>query len=157
MPTPALLPGAVNTGHHVAMIQNDRHAPEALPRHPDVTEVIARERSLHDLSVRLSGPLAEVLFDPDFVEVGASGRRWTRAEMIAALPTLHGGAENSTPITAERFEGTVIAPGIVHLTYETRIEERHARRSSIWRRDAAGEFRLFYHQATPVPDGTARS
>lgn len=76
--------------------------------------------------------------------------------MVAALPTLHGGAENSTPITAERFEGTVLARGIVHLTYETRIEERKARRSSIWRRDAAGEFRLYYHQATPVPDGPAR-
>ncbi|WP_340374238.1 hypothetical protein U5640_02985 [Streptomyces sp. SS7] len=39
---------------------------------------------------------------------------WTRAEMVAALPTLHGGAENSTPITAERFKGTVLTPGMVH-------------------------------------------
>ncbi|MEV7617600.1 nuclear transport factor 2 family protein [Streptomyces sp. NPDC089799] len=138
------------------MIQNDRHPPEALPQHPDVTEAIVRERRLHDPSVRLSGPLAAALLDPDFIEVGASGRRWTRTEMVAALPTLHGGAENSIPITADRFEGTVLAPGIVHLTYQTRIEDRRARRSSIWRRDAAGEFRLYYHQATPVPDGTAR-
>ncbi|MER8045877.1 nuclear transport factor 2 family protein [Streptomyces sp. NPDC094032] len=121
-----------------------------------MTEAIDRERSLHDPSVRLSGALAEALFDPEFIEVGASGRRWTRAEMIAALPTLHGGTENSTPITAERFEGTVLAPGVVHLTYETRIEDRHARRSSIWRRDAAGRFRLYYHQATPVPNGPDR-
>ncbi|ALV38104.1 hypothetical protein [Streptomyces sp. CdTB01] len=63
---------------------------------------------------------------------------------------------NSTPITAERFKGAILAPGIVHLTYETRIGDRHARRSSIWRRDAAGELRLYYHQATPVPDETAR-
>ncbi|MYQ96668.1 DUF4440 domain-containing protein [Streptomyces sp. SID4946] len=138
------------------MIQNDRHAPEALRQHPDVTEAIVRERRLHDPSARLSGPHAEALFDPEFIEVGASGRRWTHAEMVAALPTLHGSSESSTPITAERFEGTVLASGIVHLTYETRIEGRHARRSSIWRRDAAGEFRLYYHQATPVPDGTAR-
>ncbi|MFF8996245.1 DUF4440 domain-containing protein [Streptomyces sp. NPDC014983] len=138
------------------MIQNDQHAAEALPQHPDVTEAIIRERRLHDPSVRLSGPLAEALFDPEFIEVGASGRRWTHAEMVTALPTLHGGPESSTPITAERFEGTVLAPGIVHLTYETRIGDRHARRSSIWRRDAAGEFRLYYHQATPVSDGTAR-
>ncbi|MFG3041837.1 hypothetical protein ACGFYZ_33540 [Streptomyces sp. NPDC048330] len=76
--------------------------------------------------------------------------------MVAALPTLHGGAENSSPITTEHFEGTALAPGIVHLTYGTRIEDRQARRSSIWRRDTAGEFRLYYHQATPVPDGTPR-
>lgn len=144
------------TGHHVAMIQSDEHAPEALPQHPDVVEAIVRERRLHEPSVRLSGPLAEALLDPGFIEVGASGRRWTHAEMVAALPTLHGGAESSIPITAEHFEGTVLASGIVHLTYETRIGDLHARRSSIWRRDAAGEFRLYYHQATPVPDGTAR-
>ncbi|MFE7855391.1 DUF4440 domain-containing protein [Streptomyces sp. NPDC057403] len=137
------------------MIQNERHAPEAFPQHPDVTEAIVLERRLHDPSVRLSGPRAEALFDPDFIEVGASGRRWTRTEMVAALPTLHGGAGNSTPITAERFEGAILAPGIVHLIYETRIGDRHARRSSIWRRDAAGEFRLYYHQATPVPDETS--
>ncbi|WP_328946327.1 DUF4440 domain-containing protein [Streptomyces sp. NBC_00250] len=137
------------------MIQNGLHTPEALPQHPDVTEAIVRERRLHDPSVRLSDPLAEALFDPDLIEVGASGRRWTHAEMVAALPTLHGGAENSTPITAEHFEGTLLAPGIVHLTYETRIADRHARHSSIWRRDAAGEYRLYYHQATPVPDETA--
>ncbi|MFD9722550.1 DUF4440 domain-containing protein [Streptomyces sp. NPDC059072] len=137
------------------MIQNNRHAPKALPQHPDVTEAVIRERSLHDPSVRLSGPLAEALLDPEFIEVGASGRRWTHAEMVAALPTLHGGTGNSTPITAGRFEGTVLAPGIVHLTYETRIEDRYARRSSIWRRDAAGEFRLYYHQATPLPEATA--
>ncbi|WP_051807734.1 DUF4440 domain-containing protein [Streptomyces sp. NRRL F-2664] len=138
------------------MIQNNQHVPEALQQHPDVTEAIVLEQRLHDPSVRLSGPLAEALFDLDFIEVGASGRRWTHEEMVAALPTLHGGSESSTPITAERFEGTVLAPGIVHLTYETRIEDRHARRSSIWRRDAAGQFRLSYHQATPVPGGTTR-
>ncbi|MFJ4714490.1 DUF4440 domain-containing protein [Streptomyces sp. NPDC088785] len=138
------------------MIQNDRHAPEAVPQHPDVTEAIVRERRLHDPSVRRSGPRVEALLDPDFVEVGASGRRWTYAEMVAALPTLHGSGEHSTPITAALFEGAVLAPGIVHLTYETRIEDRRARRSSIWRRDAAGELRLYHHQATPVPEGTAR-
>ncbi|QNP66795.1 DUF4440 domain-containing protein [Streptomyces genisteinicus] len=137
------------------MTPSDQHAQE--PQHPDVTEAIVRERSLHDPAVRRSGPLTESLLDPGFTEVGASGRRWTRAEMVAALPTLHGGDGDAVPITAEHFEGTVLAPGIVHLTYVTRVGDAHAHRSSIWRRDAAGEFRLLYHQGTPVPDGTARS
>ncbi|WP_282693844.1 nuclear transport factor 2 family protein [Streptomyces sp. CC208A] len=124
------------------------------PQHPDVTEAIARERRLHDPAVRLSRPLAEALFDPDFIEVGASGRRWTYEEMLAALPELHGG-EDGPPITAGRFAGTVLAPGIVHLTYETVIDGRHARRSSVWRRDPADTLRLYYHQGTPVPEGTA--
>ncbi|MGW4778738.1 nuclear transport factor 2 family protein [Streptomyces filamentosus] len=140
------------------MTENDPAAPGNPSQHPDVTEAIVHERRLHDPAVRLSAPLAEALFDPEFVEIGASGRRWTHAAMLAALPTLHTDDQaGSTPITADRFEGTVLAPGIVHLTYETRIEGRHARRSSIWRRDATGELRLYYHQGTPVPDGTAHT
>ncbi|MFF5503467.1 DUF4440 domain-containing protein [Streptomyces roseolus] len=124
-------------------------------RHPDVAEAIERELRLHDPVVRLSRPLAEALFDPGFTEVGASGRRWTYAEMLAALPALHGG-EDGPPIVAEAFAGTVLAPGVVHLTYETVIGGRRARRSSLWRRDTAGTLRLYYHQGTPVPDGPAQ-
>lgn len=120
-------------------------------QHPDIAEAVARERALHDPAVRLSRSLAEDLFDPDFIEVGASGRRWTYEEMLAALPALHGG-EDGPPIVATAFAGTVLAPGVVHLTYETVIDGRHARRSSVWRRDAAGTLRLFHHQGTPVPD-----
>ncbi|MFF2774111.1 DUF4440 domain-containing protein [Streptomyces sp. NPDC058052] len=118
--------------------------------HPDVTEAVVRERRLHDPAVRLSRALAEELFDPAFIEVGASGRRWTYEEMLAALPELHGG-EDGPPIEATAFTGAVLAPGVVHLTYETVIDGRHARRSSLWRRDPAGTLRLYYHQGTPVP------
>ncbi|MFD4371957.1 DUF4440 domain-containing protein [Streptomyces sp. NPDC058486] len=120
-------------------------------QHADITEAIARERALHDPTVRLSRPRVEQLFDPEFVEVGASGRRWTYEEMLAALPDLHGG-EDGPPIKATAFAGTVLAPGLVHLTYETVIGTRHARRSSLWRRDPAGVLRLYYHQGTPVPE-----
>ncbi|MFK3731602.1 DUF4440 domain-containing protein [Streptomyces sp. NPDC088090] len=123
----------------------------AREQHPDITEAIVRERRLHDPAVRLSRPLAEALFDPEFIEVGASGRRWTHAEMIAALPELHGG-EDGPPIEAGEFTGAVLAPGIVHLTYETVIDGRRARRSSVWRRDPDGVLRLYYHQGTPVPE-----
>ncbi|MEU2544177.1 nuclear transport factor 2 family protein [Streptomyces roseolus] len=124
-------------------------------QHPDVAEAIAGELRLHDPAVRLSRPLAEALFDPGFTEVGASGRRWTYEEMLAALPGLHGGADGP-PVVAEAFAGAVLAPGVVHLTYETVIDGRRARRSSLWRRDSAGALRLYYHQGTPVPDGAAQ-
>ncbi|NML52738.1 nuclear transport factor 2 family protein [Streptomyces sp. R302] len=124
-------------------------------QHPDIAEAITGELRLHDPAVRLARPLAEALFDPEFTEVGASGRRWTYAEMMAALPALHGG-EDGPPIVADAFAGTILAPGVVHLTYETVIDGRRARRSSLWRRDTAGNLRLYYHQGTPVPDGAAR-
>ncbi|MFE6222890.1 MULTISPECIES: DUF4440 domain-containing protein [unclassified Streptomyces] len=124
--------------------------------HPDVTEAIRRERLLHDPAVRMSPAQGEELLDPAFTEVGASGRLWTRADMLAALAGLHGG-EDGPPIVATAFAGTVLAPGLVHLTYETAIDGRRARRSSVWRRDATGSLRLFYHQATPVPEAPGRA
>ncbi|MET8508577.1 DUF4440 domain-containing protein [Streptomyces sp. NPDC004787] len=109
------------------------------------------ELRLHDPAVRASADGVR-LFDPEFVEVGASGRRWTYEEMVAALPTLHGGADGP-PIETSRLRGALLAPDLVHLTYETVIAGRRARRSSLWRKgDGDTGWRLYYHQATPVPE-----
>jgi hypothetical protein len=43
------------------------------------------ERLLHTPSVRLSRQRLEVLLDPEFTEVGASGMRYSREEIIALL------------------------------------------------------------------------
>ncbi|MGO1019773.1 nuclear transport factor 2 family protein [Streptomyces rubiginosohelvolus] len=121
----------------------------------DVNAAIDAELQLMDPAVRASRSLAARFLDPEFVEVGASGRRWTYEEMLAALPDLDGGGGEDGP----RFEpsgmgGVVLAPGIVHLTYETVIDGRRARRSSLWRRrDGETGWRMYYHQATPVPAG----
>ncbi|MBT2443258.1 nuclear transport factor 2 family protein [Streptomyces sp. ISL-36] len=104
-----------------------------------------------DPTVRSSRALARQLLDPDFVEVGSSGRRWTYEEMIAALPEMPGGADGQR-YEPSAMSGTVLAPGLVHLTYETVIDGLRARRSSLWRWDPEGSgWRMYYHQATPVP------
>ncbi|MFF4560654.1 DUF4440 domain-containing protein [Streptomyces sp. NPDC001435] len=110
------------------------------------------ELRLHDPAVRAS-VVGVRLFDPEFVEVGASGRHWTYGEMVAALPTLHGGAD-SQRIEVSGMRGVLLASDLVHLTYESVIGGRRARRSSLWRKgeDDTG-WRLYYHQGTPVPEG----
>ncbi|MFE7480483.1 DUF4440 domain-containing protein [Streptomyces sp. NPDC057552] len=121
----------------------------------DISAAITGELQLLDPDVRVSPSLAAELLDPEFVEVGASGRRWTYEEMLTALPQLDGGNTDGGP----RFEvsgmtGTVLAPGLVHLTYESVFDGNRARRSSLWRRQDGGTaWRLYYHQATPVPAG----
>ncbi|MEU1180736.1 DUF4440 domain-containing protein [Streptomyces sp. NPDC005820] len=109
-----------------------------------------------DGELRLHDPASAVgarLFDPEFVEVGASGRRWTYEEMVAALPTLHGGAE-SPRIEVSGMRGVLLAPDLVHLTYESVIGGRRARRSSLWRKGEGDTgWRLYYHQGTLVPEG----
>ncbi|QGZ52708.1 MULTISPECIES: nuclear transport factor 2 family protein [Streptomyces] len=105
-----------------------------------------------DPAVRGSRALAGALLDPEFVEVSASGRRWTYEEMLAALPGMAGGAEHGPRYEPSDVTGAVLAPGLVHLTYETVIEGLRAHRSSLWRRRPGySALRLYYHQATPVP------
>ncbi|MFD7325930.1 DUF4440 domain-containing protein [Streptomyces sp. NPDC059875] len=125
-------------------------------RAPDeVAEAIAAELRLMEPSVRTSRALARELLDPEFVEVGSSGRRWTYEEMLAALPDMLGGTEDGPRYEPTAMTGTLLAPGLVHLTYETVIDGHRARRSSLWRRTDTGTgWQLYYHQATPVPPET---
>jgi hypothetical protein len=77
--------------------------------------------------------------------------------MLAALPGMTGGDPGGPRYEVSGMTGVLLAPDLVHLTYESVVEGRRARRSSLWRRDPdrGGAWRLYYHQATPVPEGTA--
>ncbi|MFD7874311.1 DUF4440 domain-containing protein [Streptomyces sp. NPDC059766] len=119
-----------------------------------VNEAIARELRLLDPAVRSSRAEALPLFDPEFVEVGASGRRYTYEETVAGLPDKPGSAADGPRYRASGFTGVVLAPGLVHLTFETEFDGQRARRTSLWRRlDAETGWRMYYHQGTPVPPG----
>ncbi|MFE9703009.1 DUF4440 domain-containing protein [Streptomyces sp. NPDC005930] len=130
------------------MIDTDENSEEQVA----IAAATDGELRLHDPAVRASAAGVRLL-DPEFVEVGASGRRWTYAEMAAALPTLHGGAE-SPRIEVSGMRGVLLAPDLVHLTYASVVGGRRVRRSSLWRK-GEGEtgWRLYYHQGTPAPEG----
>ncbi|MEU5792063.1 nuclear transport factor 2 family protein [Streptomyces sp. NPDC047813] len=118
----------------------------------EVNQAIAVELRLMDPTVRASRPLARQLLAPDFAEVGSSGRRWTYDEILAAMPEMDGATESGPRYEPSEFAGVLLAPGLVHLTYETMLDGDRARRSSLWRkRDADGTWQMYYHQATPVP------
>jgi hypothetical protein len=122
----------------------------------DVREAIAGELRLQDPAVRSSRALFERLFDPEFVEVGSSGRRYTYDEMMAWLPDHPGSSAGGPRYRPSDITGVLLAPGLVHLTYETVFEGRRARRSSLWRkRDEETGWRMYYHQGTPVPPDLA--
>ncbi|WP_052493089.1 nuclear transport factor 2 family protein [Rhodococcus sp. MEB064] len=107
--------------------------------------VIGLEKTLLEPQTRSSPTELDRLLDPSFEEIGASGRLWTRREMIAALIE----APESEPIESANFNGRWVADDMVLVTYETRHEGRHARRSSWWRRVDAG-WTLLFHQGTPI-------
>jgi hypothetical protein len=122
-----------------------------------VAEVIALERALLTREVRSSAAALDALLDPEFTETGASGRRWTRAEILAALPAGAGagpGPPGPDRIADHAMAGRRLAADVVMLTFETDHEARRARRVSLWRR-SGGRWRVLYHQGTLVPPAPA--
>jgi hypothetical protein len=117
-----------------------------------VAEVIALERALLTREVRSSAAALDALLDPEFTEAGASGRRWTRAEILAELPAGEAAAAPTGPdrIADHAMAGRRLAADVIMLTFETDNQGRRARRVSLWRR-SGGRWRVLYHQGTLIP------
>lgn len=117
-----------------------------------VRAAIEGELRLMDPAVRSSRAEVVRLLDPEFTEVGASGRRYTYAEMIAELHDHPGSSADGPVYEPSDITAVLLAPNLVHLTYETRFAGRRARRSSLWRKhDDHTGWRMYYHQGTPIP------
>ncbi|MEU1280916.1 DUF4440 domain-containing protein [Streptomyces sp. NPDC005805] len=120
--------------------------------HQEDAEVAVRaaaeaELRLLDPAVRASPQLVTDLLDPDFAEVGASGRVWDAVTVLAA--TGAGDVTDEEPVLVTELTGQQLAPGLVHLTYRSEHGGRRVLRSSLWRRTDAG-WRLYFHQGTPA-------
>jgi hypothetical protein len=112
-----------------------------------VQAAVAGELRLLDPDVRASPALVLELLDPDFTEIGASGRWWD-AESVLTV-TGDGSISPASPVEVTEMSGAVLAPGIVHLTYVADNQGRRVRRSSLWRLSEDG-WRLYFHQGTPA-------
>ncbi len=113
---------------------------------PTRAELLALELALAQRRFDLlPGGLAAVL-DGDFVEIGASGRRWTRDDVLAQLAST---APNDA-VSIEDFLIAALAPDVVLATFDAvRTDGARTRRSSIWvRRD--GRWVVRFHQGTPA-------
>jgi ribonuclease HI len=103
-------------------------------------EVLTLERALLDPEVRHDPQRLDALLHDDFLEFGASGRRWNKAAVVAALPR-----EPGAPAPAlSDLDATLLAAGVVLVTYTA----RGALRSSLWLRGSDGAWRMRFHQGT---------
>ncbi|GAB3106241.1 nuclear transport factor 2 family protein [Streptomyces calidiresistens] len=112
-----------------------------------VRAAVDGELSLLDPGVRASPGRVLELLDPEFTEIGASGRPWN-VETILTV-TGDGSVTPDSPVEVDGMRGAVPAPGLVHLTYLTSHRGRRVRRSSLWRLTDTG-WRLWFHQGTPT-------
>ena len=93
----------------------------------------------------------ESVMAPDYWEVGASGRRYSRDSILRTL-------EQSPPVdaTAAGWECSDyglrrLGPDTYLFTYTLRQAERLTRRATIWRGNAEG-WCILYHQGTIASD-----
>jgi ribonuclease HI len=140
--------GGSSRGVHGASVaqsapRRDAYAPTMGTAHDGLraeflrVELAIAERRVADLP---GASYASVLHEA-FHETGASGRVWTRDEVLADLA-----AAEPTDVTIEGFEIELLADGVVLATYTTG-GSRPARRASVWMLDA-GRWRLRFHQGT---------
>ncbi|UFS59278.1 nuclear transport factor 2 family protein [Subtercola endophyticus] len=145
------------------------------------TIVVEAERALLSPEVRGDRAALERLLDRQFIEIGQSGRLWTRAEMIAALvaegaasaaaaaageetagaAALVGDGDGAAPPTdaspgsldreMSEIRTTMLGPETILLTYLLYFDGRWSRRSSIWVVPAGSTARIVFHQGTPRP------
>lgn len=113
---------------------------------PAVAAAVEGELRLLDPEVRALPELVGALLHPEFHEFGASGRHWDRASLVAALADE--AESDAGPIQASGMTGVELAPGLVHLTFDTEHNGRRAHRSSLWRLTRSG-WLLYFHQGTP--------
>ena len=113
-------------------------------------ETAPPEALVEQLERELLGPLVRgdigrtaVLLHPDFLEIGSSGRVWTRDAMMMALEEDPGERTDIEIIGADR-----VGPGAVLLTYRSFARSGTTLRSSLWVLDGE-RWRLRFHQGTP--------
>lgn len=97
----------------------------------DVEQAIKGELQLMHPRVRASRERAGQLLDPEYVEVGGSGRRWPYETVLAELSVHAGSSPDAPRYGPSEISGVLLAPGLVHLTFETILGERGTRHSSI--------------------------
>ncbi len=110
----------------------------------DAVLLHALEEAMWRPETRFDRAYMDAILEPGFVEIGQSGRVWTREETLGLGPV---------PIDVELplrdFTVDELAPGLAHIRYVSvplHGSRGAASRSSLWRR--GDRWRAVFHQAT---------
>jgi hypothetical protein len=113
-------------------------------------QLLPLEESHLLIAVRSDRDRLAAILHESFTEIGSSGRTYTRADILDSLPN-----EPPAQRTLEGFQARQLSFDIALTTYTTcrtdpTTKQTHrARRSSIWKHES-GQWRLFFHQGTPI-------
>ncbi|MGI2857624.1 DUF4440 domain-containing protein [Shewanella algae] len=111
--------------------------------------LIELEEHLFQPDVRSSSSELVQLISDDFIEIGASGLRFGKVNVLARLPT-----EVAPEITASNYELRMFGLDCAQLLYKAKMSKidhpspTYSHRCSIWRRSTIGQWQMIYHQGT---------
>lgn len=111
----------------------------------ETATVLRLEAELQDSTTRSDGGRLRDILSPEFIEIGASGKRWDRESILDLLV-----GEAAGEIVIHNLTGRHLATDLIQTCWESQSEETWARRSSLWRRED-GRWRIIFHQGTPLP------
>ncbi|MDO5752985.1 ribonuclease HI family protein [Arthrobacter sp.] len=112
-------------------------------RDDSLEAVVELERELFDPAVRADPLRVAELLHTDFEEIGASGSRWSRQEVLAMISDETVAAHSLEVLTLDRIDDSTAL-----LTYRSDAPRGSALRSSIWK-FAHGRWQIRFHQGTP--------
>ena len=115
---------------------------------PDLTLVSELELSLLTPEKRQNAAFLHRVLHPDFMEFGASGRTWTRQNIIADLTMAS--PETSIDIEATAMTARRIDADTILITYHADHAGMRSLRSSIWIQHEAN-WTMLFHQGTLIP------
>lgn len=121
---------------------------------PDTEQLLlALEHKLHQPESRSDTEILDKLLDDSFVEFGASGKVFTKREIISSLVN-----DPELNVIVEDEKVRCIENNVFLVTYRTRNMalgvRRASNRSSIWKKTNEG-WKMVFHQGTVI-DGTEK-
>ena len=116
-----------------------------------LAELRAREPIFHHPEFGTTRAEFEDMMMPDFWEVGASGRRYSRESILNELERRYSTNCEEGKLEANDFHCRQLAHGVYLLTYTLLQDARKTRRTTIWQRTNE-EWKIVFHQGTIVQD-----
>jgi hypothetical protein len=118
---------------------------------PVLAELESREPIFHREKFGVSIADFESAADENYWEVGASGRRYSRAFILswAGESAAHFVDAAAAGWTTEEFGLRCLGPDTFLLTYTLDQAGRRTRRATIWQK-AEGRWKILYHQGTVI-------
>lgn len=121
---------------------------------PEIVSALKeREPIFHNDPPNADRSYLEALIAEDYVEVGGSGRIYSRERVIDTVVDRYDREEPAVEYNVDDFAVRQIAPQIYLATYTLSQPDGHetrvTRRSTIWT-DSTGNWQVVYHQGTVV-------